>query len=251
MEKLAALVEARVPAMKTALPLLGMLLGILPDNEAAVLATRVPRKLRKDTLDALLQLGIHFAKSKPLLVIFEDIHWIDATSMELMSRMIETIRDLPVLLFITTRPGFEPEWIGRDNVHPLMLNRLDNETIENLILTATAGKSLPSEVVNHIISKADGIPLFAEELTKMVIESPLLIRWECLSLSPFARAIDHSHNLTKLSDRASGSQPECLAGGPSRLIDWTRVFPMNYCVNWWFWSQLYSTRSCCIWKRQS
>ena len=133
-----------------------------------------PQRRKELTFRALLGQLEALAATQPVLMIVEDAHWIDPTSLEFFSRAIERIGNLPVLLVITARPGFAPPWPSHTYVSTLTLSRLGRHQGEVLILSITQGKALPSEVLNQIIAHTDGVPLFVEELTKTVLESGLL-----------------------------------------------------------------------------
>ena len=107
-------------------------------------------------------------------MVFEDAHWIDPTSRELLDLTIERVRSLPVLLIVTLRPEFQPPWTGQPQVTMLALNRLDRRDRAALVRQIAGGKALPDDVVAQIVDRADGVPLFVEELTKSVLESGLL-----------------------------------------------------------------------------
>src|SRR5260370_7781665 len=107
-------------------------------------------------------------------MVFEDAHWIDPTSRELLDLTVERVRSLPVLLVVTFRPEFQPPWTGQPQVTMLTLNRLDRRDRTVLVEQIAGGKALPDEVVAQIVDRADGVPLFVEELTKSVLESGLL-----------------------------------------------------------------------------
>src|SRR5260221_4635362 len=107
-------------------------------------------------------------------MVFEDAHWIDPTSLELLDLTVERVRSLPVLLIVTFRPEFQPPWAGQPRVTMLALNRLDRHDRTALVAQIAGGKALPDEVVAQIAERADGVPLFVEELTKSVLESGLL-----------------------------------------------------------------------------
>jgi predicted ATPase len=107
-------------------------------------------------------------------MLFEDAHWIDPTSRELLDLTVERVRTLPVLLIVTFRPDFQPPWAGQPQVTMLALNRLDRRYQTALIAQVAAGKVLPYEVIDQIADRTDGVPLFVEELTKSVLESGLL-----------------------------------------------------------------------------
>ena len=104
-------------------------------------------------------------------MIFEDAHWIDPTSLEVFGRMVDRIATLRVLLIVTFRPEFEPPWIGRLHVTPLTINRLAQRHIDAMIDGVVGNKLMPASVRKDIIERADGIPLFVEEMTKAVLEA--------------------------------------------------------------------------------
>jgi class 3 adenylate cyclase/predicted ATPase len=132
-----------------------------------------PQRKKERTLEALLELLEDLSRKRPALMVFEDVHWIDPTSRELLDLTVERIRPLPVLLIISFRPEFQEAWSGAAHVSTLLLNRLD--AVEGTVLAQTiAGKALPDEVVTHIAVRTDGVPLFVEELTRTVLESGLL-----------------------------------------------------------------------------
>jgi predicted ATPase len=105
-----------------------------------------------------------------VVVVFEDAHWIDPTSQELLDLTIERIGSLPMLLIVTFRPEFQPPWTGRSRVTVLALNRLDRRDRTALIEHIAGGEALPDEVLAQIADRTDGVPLFVEELTKSVLE---------------------------------------------------------------------------------
>ncbi|RWO75240.1 MAG: adenylate cyclase [Mesorhizobium sp.] len=133
-----------------------------------------PEEQMSKTLDALADQVEGLARRRPVLALFEDVHWIDPTSLELLEQLIERARSLPILLVITFRPEFKHSWIGHPHVTSLTLNRLSRKSGCAMIERLTAGKTLPTEVLQQIVAKTDGVPLFVEELTKNVLESGLL-----------------------------------------------------------------------------
>jgi predicted ATPase len=134
-----------------------------------------PAQQRRQTLYALLDQMEALAKKEPVLLVFEDAHWADATSLELLDLAIERVRRLPVLVLLTYRPEFEAPWKGLPYVESIVLGRLDRVEAERLVDRVTGGRSLPVEVLAQVIAKTDGVPLFIEELTKNLMESGLLI----------------------------------------------------------------------------
>ena len=116
-----------------------------------------------------------FARKKPVLALYEDAHWFDPSTLDLLDRVVEQIEHLPVLLVVSSRPGFSPPWSGSAHVTQLSLVRLRRGEGMMLIERVLGGKALPGEVMNQIVAKADGVPLFVEELTKAVLDSGLVV----------------------------------------------------------------------------
>jgi predicted ATPase len=104
-------------------------------------------------------------------MIFEDVHWIDPTSLEVLGRAVERIKALRVLLIITYRPEFEPHWIAQPHITTVILNRLGENEIAALVDGVTGDMALPASIRQDIIARTDGVPLFAEEMTKAVLEA--------------------------------------------------------------------------------
>ena len=130
-----------------------------------------PQQRRQKTLEALTAQLEALAQAKPVLMIFEDVHWIDPTSLEALGRIVDRLKTLRALLIVTYRPEFDPPWIGRAYVTALSLNRLGDREIAALIDRVTGNKSLPESIRQDIIERTDGIPLFVEEMTKAVLEA--------------------------------------------------------------------------------
>jgi class 3 adenylate cyclase/predicted ATPase len=130
-----------------------------------------PQRRRQRTLEALTTQTVALAEQTPLLMIFEDIHWIDPTSLEALGRGIDRIKAVGVLLIITHRPEFEPPWIGRPYVTTLTIRRLGERDIAAMIDGVAGNNPLPASVRQDIIERTDGIPLFVEEMTKAVLEA--------------------------------------------------------------------------------
>jgi predicted ATPase len=131
----------------------------------------IPQQRRQRTLEALtLQLEA-LSRSNPVLMIFEDVHWIDPTSLEALSRTVERLQTLAALLIVTYRPEFEPPWVGRPYVSALSLDRLGEREIAAMIDRVVGNKPMPVTVRQDIIDRTDGIPLFVEEMTKAMLEA--------------------------------------------------------------------------------
>jgi class 3 adenylate cyclase/predicted ATPase len=146
----------------------------LPASKRHPLPNLSPQRKKERTLEALIRQLEGLARPQPVVMVFEDAHWIDPTSHELLDLTIERVRSLPVLLIVTFRPEFQPPWTGQPQVTMLALNRLDRRDRAALVEQIAGGKALPDEVIDQITDRTDGVPLFLEELTKSVLESGLL-----------------------------------------------------------------------------
>jgi class 3 adenylate cyclase/tetratricopeptide (TPR) repeat protein len=133
-----------------------------------------PRKQKEKTLEALAGQVRALAKRQPVLIVFEDAHWIDPTSQESLDLFVPQLQSLPILLVITYRPEYKARWGEQAHVTTLALNRLGRRQGAELVAKITGGKTLPSNVLDQIFAHTDGVPLFVEELTKSVLESGLL-----------------------------------------------------------------------------
>jgi predicted ATPase len=143
----------------------------LPASERHPLPNLSPQRKKERTLEALIRQLEGLARQQPVVMVFEDAHWIDPTSRELLDLTVERVRRLPVLLTVTFRPEFRPPWTGQPQVNMLVLNRLDRHDRIALVAQISGGKALPDKVVDQIVDRTDGVPLFVEELTKSVLES--------------------------------------------------------------------------------
>ena len=172
LEKLEALLAQASPPDED-IALLADLLS-LPASEHHPLPNLSPQRKKERTLKALIRQLEGLARQQPVVMIFEDAHWLDPTSRELLELTVERVRSLPALLIITFRPDFQPPWSGQPQVTSLTLNRLDRRDRIALVEQIAGGKALPDEVIEQIADRTDGVPLFVEELTKSVLESGLL-----------------------------------------------------------------------------
>ena len=143
----------------------------LPNDGRYPTLELAPQQRRQRTLEALTTQIEAFARRNPVLMIFEDAHWADPTSLEAFGRAVDRIRALDVLLIITYRPEFEPPWTGQAHVTTLILNRLGQRDISTMIDRVTGTKPLLASIRQDIIERTDGIPLFIEEMTKAVLEA--------------------------------------------------------------------------------
>jgi class 3 adenylate cyclase/predicted ATPase len=188
-------------------PYLASLLAIPSDGRYPRLEL-APSEIRERTIAALIAMVVELAKTFPLLMLLEDAHWIDPTSLELLSRLIDGVRQLPALIVATFRPEFAPPWVGRAHVTSLPLNRFGRTQAVTMIDRIVSGRKLPAEVLNQIVAKTDGVPLFVEELTKSVLESGLLREENgtyvlAAALTPLAIPSTLHDSLTARLDRLS------------------------------------------------
>jgi class 3 adenylate cyclase/predicted ATPase len=129
-----------------------------------------PEQRRQRTLEALTIQLAELARQQPVLMIVEDAHWTDPTSLEAFGRTVDRIKTLPVLLIVTFRPEFNAPWAGQSQVTSLALNRLGKREAATIVARLAGNKALPADVLAEIVERTDGIPLFVEEMTKAVLE---------------------------------------------------------------------------------
>jgi TolB-like protein/tetratricopeptide (TPR) repeat protein len=174
LEKLEALLAQSGDALNDDICLIADLLSV-PTGERYPPVSFSPQKRKEKTLRALLAQIEGLAARQPVLMVCEDAHWADPTSLELLDLLIDRLPALAVSLIITFRPEFKPPWIGRPHVTLLTLNRLSPGHCAEMIAGVTDGRTLPKDIVDQIIERTDGVPLFVEELTKTVVESGIVV----------------------------------------------------------------------------
>jgi predicted ATPase len=172
-DKLESVLAQSAKDVRLATALLANMLS-LPEDGRYPLTELNPQKRKESILEVLLAQMAGLAEKQPVLVVFEDVQWIYPTSLELLALTVDRISRLRVLLVITARPEFTPPWPGYAHVTSIALSRLSRFEGAALIEHVTAGKSLPQEVMDQILARTDGVPLFVEELTKTVLEAGLL-----------------------------------------------------------------------------
>jgi predicted ATPase/class 3 adenylate cyclase len=173
LDKLEAVLRQATDDLGDSIPLLAALLSISTGDLYPPL-NLTPQKQKEKMLHALLAQVESLSARQPVLMVWEDVHWSDPTSRELLDLIIDRVPSLSVLLIVTYRPEFTSPWVGRPHVTLLTLNRLLPRRCAEVIARVTGGKALPTEVTNQIIDRTDGVPLFIEELTKAVVESGLV-----------------------------------------------------------------------------
>jgi class 3 adenylate cyclase/tetratricopeptide (TPR) repeat protein len=166
------LVQYGVPLAET-VPLFASLLSIPLGVDYSSLDVS-PEQQKQQTLHALLTILLKIATQQPVLFVMEDLHWVDPTTLELLSLLVDQGPTARILALFTYRPDFRPPWTGRAHLTQVTLNRLPRRQAAELTSRVAHGKALPPEVVEQVVAKTDGVPLFVEELTKMVLESGLL-----------------------------------------------------------------------------
>jgi class 3 adenylate cyclase/predicted ATPase len=172
--KLERVLNASRQPLAEVVPLLAALLTVpLPEGRYAAL-TLTPQQQRQQTLDTLVAWLLAEAERQPVLAVYEDLHWADPSTLELLGALLEQAPTVPMLTVLTFRPVFVPPWPSRSHLTPITLHRLERLQVEALMTHLARGKALPAEVMAHIVTKTDGVPLFVEELTKMLLESGLL-----------------------------------------------------------------------------
>ena len=155
-----------------ALPLLADLLSVRQKEPLGM----SPQLRKQKTLEALLAWMLARAEEHTLLCLVEDIHWIDPSTLELLTALIDQVPAGRILLFCTFRPLFQPPWGIHSHITQLNLGRLEPDQASAMIEKVSGGKALPGGLVEQLVQKTDGVPLFVEELTKMVLESGMLTK---------------------------------------------------------------------------
>jgi predicted ATPase len=153
--------------------LIGQLLSLPTEARYGTLAM-TPQRQKFETIRALNDVIEAATRRRPVLMLFEDLHWADPSSLESLDALRERLDHLPLLLVATCRSEFRPQWIGQPGVTALTLGRLSSDQIGAITERVAGGKKLPEEILEQIVAKTDGVPLFAEELTKSLLESGLL-----------------------------------------------------------------------------
>ena len=221
LDKLEALLAHEVTSHED-VALLADLLS-LPAWERHPLPNLSPPRKKERTLEALIRRFESLARWQPVVLVFEDVHWIDPTSREVLDLSVERVSSLPVLLIMTFRPEFQPPWTGQPQVTMLTLNRLGRRERTALVEQIAGTKALPDAVINQIAERTDGVPLFVEELTKSVLESgvPLVGIPATLHDSLMAR-LDHLDSVRRVAQTGAAIGREfsyTLLRSVSRLPD--------------------------------
>ncbi len=169
LDRLEALLGADNETLRLIAPLMG-----LDGTERYGALELTPAQQRAQTMRVLTDLLLHQARDKPVLLVYEDLHWVDPTSLELLELLLDAIADHPIMILATARPSFDYGFGGHPIVTRLALNRLGKDQIGAIVSKLTGGKALPDEIMEIIAQRTDGVPLFVEELTKTILESGAL-----------------------------------------------------------------------------
>src|SRR5262249_18430584 len=166
------LVQYGLP-LAAAVPLFAALLSLsLPADYAPL--TVSPEQQKQQMLHALLTILRRIATQQPVLFVMEDLHWVDPSTLEFLTLLVDQGPTARILALWTCRPDFSPPWTGRSHLTQVTLPRLPRRQVAEMTGRVAHGKALPAEVIAQVVARTDGVPLFVEELTKMVLESGLL-----------------------------------------------------------------------------
>ena len=157
--------------------LVGGLLGLV-DSQDLALGDLEPAQRKRRTHDALIAWLLADAEQRPQVLVVEDLHWVDASTRELLGSLLGRIAELPVLLLLSFRPEFVPPWPLNGQISTVALRRLAHDQVIEVARGVTAGKALPPRVIEEIVRRTDGVPLFVEEITKTIMASGLVVERE-------------------------------------------------------------------------
>jgi tetratricopeptide (TPR) repeat protein len=200
-----ALSQYRLP-LGESIPLFASLLSLPLPEDRYPLPNLSPQRQRQKTLEAIVVILTELAERQPVLCIVEDLHWTDPSTLELLNLVIDQIPTTSILTVLTCRPHFQPAWHHRSYITAMTLSHLSHTQVAQIVAGMTEGKTFPHEVLQQIIEKTDGVPLFVEELTKALLESGQLTavdgRYELTgSFSMFAIPATLQDSLTARLDR--------------------------------------------------
>ena len=174
LEKLEGLLSRYSMPLEETVPLMAALMSLALAEDRYPALHLTPQQLKQQTSDLLVALTLEEAELQPVLQSYEDLHWADPSTLEMIGQVIDQVPIVPLLLVLTFRPEFVPPWPQRSHVTPITLNRLERPQIEVLATQLAGGMPLPREVLDYIVRKTDGMPLYVEELTKTVLTSGIL-----------------------------------------------------------------------------
>jgi class 3 adenylate cyclase/predicted ATPase len=181
LDKLEALIVGQYGRPREDIRFIASILSI-PCEERYGAVAMTPQKFKEETLRTLVDTTAAIARGQPTVMLFEDIHWADPTTLEVIDLLIHRVRSLPLLVVITHRPEFASRWSHYGHVEAVTLTKLTWQQSSAMVSRLSGGKALPADLLEQILGKTDGVPLFVEELTKSILESADLRdagdRWE-------------------------------------------------------------------------
>jgi class 3 adenylate cyclase/predicted ATPase len=171
LEKLAQILSQYRLPVEESVPLLAPLLSLaLPEHRYPPLNLS-PQRQRQKALEAIVSILLELAEHHPVLFIVEDLHWTDPSTLELLGLLLDQTPTASLLVLLTCRPHFQPAWHHRSYLSEITVNRLSHAQVEQIVTGMTEGQAFPAAVLQQIIAKTDGVPLFVEEMTKAILES--------------------------------------------------------------------------------
>src|SRR5262249_46032713 len=170
LDRLEALVVGQLARPIGDVRFIGSMLSISCEDRYGPLAM-TPQKFKDETLRVLVDLSEAAARREPSVMLYEDVHWADPTTLEVLDLLIDRVRSMPLLIVLTHRPEFQSRWSHHSHVAALNLSRLTRAQSAAMVGRLAAPKALPSDLLEQIVARTDGVPLFVEELTKSILES--------------------------------------------------------------------------------
>jgi class 3 adenylate cyclase/predicted ATPase len=165
--------QYRLPLDESA-PLFGALLALPVPEDRYPSLNLAPQRQRQRTLEVLIAIIVELSEQQPMLFILEDLHWTDPTTLELLELLIDQTPTASLYLLATCRPEYQPSWSHRSYLTEITVNRLSRNQIKQMATRVAGGKTLPVEIIEQLVDKTDGVPLYVEEMTKVVLESGTL-----------------------------------------------------------------------------
>ena len=183
-----------------------------------------PQKHKDETLRTLVDITEAAARQQPSVMLFEDAHWADPTTLEVLDLLIDRVKTVPLLVVLTHRPEFQSRWSEQGHVGALNLSKLTRTQSAAMVSALAGGKALPAALLEQILTRTDGVPLFVEELTKSILESGELTEaGDHYEYAWLRSRRHHSGHAAGLADGAAGSLHAGEGDRPDRGSDWPRV----------------------------
>ena len=183
-----------------------------------------PQKHKDETLRTLVDITEAAARQQPSVMLFEDAHWADPTTLEVLDLLIDRVKTVPLLVVLTHRPEFQSRWSQQGHVGALNLSKLTRAQSAAMVSALAGGKALPAALLEQILTRTDGVPLFVEELTKSILESgELKEAGDHYEYAGSARAVTIPATLRDSADGAAGSLHAGEGDRPDRRGDWPRI----------------------------